>query len=338
MIIKARRARYFGIVASIFLAALMSGCGGDEPTKPQMMTIYVKKGYKGIPNGSQTNPYPTITQGVGAAPEAATIIVMEGEYIEKEIKLKKGQRLISATPLGATITYSNNYYNLVQLFNCDGCEVRNFKFIFDPYRSLKDSLYCKKSNNAKLINNYFEGIGPYFDQCNGLIQGNKVDGLDGIGATPMAGSGELIVENNEIHCYNVGMYPSRGLLLGGVDYSARLIVRNNKVTGAMWAVPLGSSVNLVFENNVIEDNDEGIYIQGGNYSWAVLDFGGGAGGSQGRNSIRNNGIDLENESPVEIMAKNNRWSHNNAKDIDKYDILDDDENKGGKVIFEPFIQ
>ena len=82
----------------------------------------------------------------------------------------------------------------------------------------------------------------------------------------------------------------------------------------------------------------GIKIEGNcTYSWSLIDLGGEAGGSTGNNIIKGNGsFDLINESQLEIHVQYNEWDHNNVKDIDKYDIKDDDEGSGAKVIFKPF--
>jgi len=88
-------------------------------------------------------------------------------------------------------------------------------------------------------------------------------------------------------------------------------------------------------NNIIENNKEyGVRIMP---NPCEADFGGGKRGSTGGNIIRNNGkCDFLNESPSEIYAQHNTWTHSTEEEIDRYDIWDDDEGKGGKVIFVPF--
>jgi len=318
----------------------ISNCNNNLPTNEDTSVIYVKSGYVGQQKGTRTMPYSTITAAVNAAKENSTIVVLPGEYFEGEIKLKKGQKVISETPYAAEITYAKDY-DIFQLIKCDNCEVRNFKIVVEAYRNFSAAIYCENSKDIKIINNYCDGIGIYVDLCSGLVKENKIKAIGGIGAHPMAGSYELIVEDNEIYNYRIGEFHFVAMSIAGPDNSGRVIVRNNKILTCVRGIGISDDSNVILENNIVNDcEDTAISVWGyGPYSWTMIDLGGGPANGKGGNVFSHKGDtawDLINSSKMTVYAKYNKWTHNTANQIDKLDIKDDDEGSGGEVIFQPF--
>ncbi len=329
-----------GIIS--FVIININNCDNNLPTNEDTSVIYVKSGYVGQQKGTRSMPYSTITAAVNAAKENSTIMVLPGEYVEKEIKLKKGQKVISESPYEAVVSFPDNNYDIFQLKNCDNCEVRNFKIIGNSYRALKSSITCENSKDIKIINNYIDGPGIYVLLCSGLVKGNKIRDIGGIGAYPMAGNYELIVEDNEIYNYSIGDYKFSSMGIGGPKNSGRAIIRNNKITNCVRGIAITTDSNVILENNIVKDCEEWALILLG-YSihpWTMIDLGGGPANGKGGNIFSHKGSsswDFINRSKMKVYAKFNKWTHNNANQIDRYDIKDDDEGEGGEVIFQPFI-
>jgi hypothetical protein len=89
--------------------------------------------------------------------------------------------------------------------------------------------------------------------------------------------------------------------------------------------------------NITDNSHYGIRCMSGGVT--NPDLGNGAGGSPGKNAIRNNGsYDVVNESVNAIKAENNYWDHTTVSEIDGLDIYDDNQNPAyGAVDFEPFL-
>ena len=267
---------FFLFIPFVFLLS----CNHDLPTKPSGNIIYVGKSHSGPQQGTRENPYLTIASGVSAAKEGASIIVLPGDYIEKDIKLKKGQKVFSEEPNAAIVTNAADYYDLFVLYNCDQCEIRNFKIIWNiGGKGFKYPISCESSDSINISNNQFEGEGFYVSLCNGSIKGNKINGCSGIYALPITGKGDLLVENNDIYISSICYYIGFGMSFGGDTNSARMIVRNNTVSGISGGIDISSSSNVILENNTVINNQLwGIKIEGQwTYPWSMIDLGGGAG-------------------------------------------------------------
>lgn len=289
----------------------------------------------GKEDGSFNYPFTSITKGVNNAKEGARIIVRPGTYRETEIKMKRGQKLQGSGAVNTIIEKDGG--DLIILNN--DCEVSGFYIkTYIQNVPLGSAFVAENCENIKIFNNevyYSEGYTFFLKKASGYIFNNKLK----INKISVDYCTDLVIENNE--------FEGIPFIWHGIDYGVGItiigsspIIRNNHIfnfgSGMVITMALGDIVSspLIY-NNIIENNKEyGIRIS--EYP-CEADFGGGKRGCPGNNIIRNNGkCDLLNESPSEIYAKNNAWTHSTQEDIDRYDIWDDDEGKGGMVVFVPF--
>jgi hypothetical protein len=164
----------------------------------------------------------------------------------------------------------------------------------------------------------------------------------GIAMKVYSGSGE-IVGNNIIGGF-IGIYDRSGASVvayntisgsqTGVYTSGAGKYHHNIISGCSGdGMVLHGVRGPVEADSIVYNGGAGIRITTGS-----PDLGGGADSCNGDNVIRNNaGGDLINETDLLIKAENNYWDHQNAGEIDEYDIIDDDENAArGQVDFQPF--
>jgi hypothetical protein len=103
-------------------------------------------------------------------------------------------------------------------------------------------------------------------------------------------------------------------IIGRSDTTINVAADTNTVNGNTRGIRVDtivkSDVQASFSNNLVTDNTgHGIYIDDGSTLATVVDFGGGALGSSGNNSIFNNAgtevrVDLDGG---ELKAENNWW-------------------------------
>ena len=122
-----------------------------------------------------------------------------------------------------------------------------------------------------------------------------------------------------------------------VSDSSRVIIRQNtfRVQGMVPPLLCSDESYSVVQANIFEQGGMPVIME----LSAMGDFGGG-GDSNGNNDFSGQFPQevLRNATPNALMAENNTWRFNTAEEIDRYDIVDDDENAGfGMVDFEPFI-
>ena len=143
------------------------------------------------------------------------------------------------------------------------------------------------------------------------------------------GASEITILNN-LFTGNAG-----GIIVQG---TSKITIRQNtfRVLGIVPPLLCSDSSYSVVQENYFEQGEMPVTME----LSAKGDFGGG-GESTGNNNFDGQfpGEVLRNTTLNELKAEHNRWRYNTAEEIDRYDIVDDDENPGfGKVDFEPFIK
>jgi len=325
------------MVILIICLILVLSYGCSSPLSPDKSpdVVYVDINNKsGKEDGSFSHPFTSIAKGVQNAKEGATIIVRPGTYREMEIVMKRGQKLQGSGAENTIIERAG--YGLIVLNS--GCEVSGF-YIRSQWSGtiLDPAISGENCENIKIFNNkiyYPDGYAIRLRISSGSVLNNE---FNTIGANYCK---DLAIENNKIEGICVGW--RTGISCGiGIDIvGSSPTIRGNQINTCDYGIYITMAVGDVvssplIENNIIENNKVyGIRIAP---FPCEADFGGGKRGSNGGNIIRNNGkCDFLNESPSEIYAQHNSWTHSTEEEIDRYDIWDDDEGKGGKVIFVPF--
>ena len=186
-----------------------------------------------------------------------------------------------------------------------------------------------------------------------IVRGNTIDGADdGDGVeisittlTPNSIPVTILVEGNSIS--NVG---DAGIELSLTDWSdvdpnnVTVTVRDNFITGAAsdgvdYAVEDNDAFpGALFTCNTITGNQTGVYLSNSLSSSGIPDFGGGATGSPGYNTIMGNTtFDFFNEfDGTTISAQSNWWGTTSSSAIDA-NISDDNEGSGSEVDFSNFL-
>jgi hypothetical protein len=326
------------MVVLIICLILILGYGCSSPLSPDKSpdVVYVDINNKsGKEDGSFSYPFTSIAKGVQNAKEGATIVVRPGTYREMEIVMKKGQKLQGSGAENTIIERAG--YGLIVLNS--GCEVSGF-YIKSQWSGtiLDPAIKGENCENIKIFNNkiyYPDSVPIALERASGNIFNNEL--RTGIAADYCK---DLVIENNKIEGIPVGWRTGVSYGTGISIVGSSPIIRNNHIFNCGDGINISMAVGDVvssplIENNIIENNKVyGIRIAP---FPCEADFGGGKRGSTGGNIIRNNGkCDFLNESPSEIYAQYNTWTHSTEEEIDRYDIWDDDEGKGGKVIFVPF--
>lgn len=287
----------------------------------------------GKEDGSIFYPYTSIAKGVQNAKEGARIIVRPGTYRETEIWMKKGQKLQGS---GADNTIIEKMGDDLIILN-SGCEVSGFYIKTQiPNIPSRSALVAENCENIKIFNNevhYAEGYSIFLSRSSGHIFNNRLNKIS------VDYCQDVVIENNE--------FEAIPFIWQGIDYGVAIAVigssptiRNNLIfnyeSGIVITMAVGGAISspLIYNNTIEKNKEYGIRIS--KYP-CEADLGGGKRGSPGNNLIRNNGKwDLLNESPSEIYAKYNTWTHSTEEEIDRFDIADDDEGQGGMVFFVPF--
>jgi hypothetical protein len=325
------------MVILIICLILILSYGCSSPLSPDRSpdVVYVDINNKsGKEDGSFSYPFTSIAKGVQNAKEGATIIVRPGTYREMEIVMKKGQKLQGSGAENTIIERAG--YGLIVLNS--GCEVSGF-YIKSQWSGtiLDPAIKGENCENIKIFNNkiyYPDGYAIWLERSSGSVLNNEFNTISADYCK------DLTIENNKIEGICLGWRTGVSCGIGIVIVGSSPIIRGNQITKCDYGIDITMAVGDVISsplitNNTIENNKEyGVWIRP---FPCEADFGGGKRGSTGGNIIRNNGkCDFLNESPSEIYAQHNTWTHSTEEEIDRYDIWDDDEGKGGKVIFVPF--
>lgn len=322
-----------GIILLIFyLLFFLNGCSSPFSPDRSPEVVYVDiNNTTGKEDGSSAYPFRSISKAVTYAGEGATIIVRPGHYYEADITMKRGQKLQGSGAENTIIERAG--HDLIILRS--GCEVSGF-YIKSQWSGtiLGPAIYGENVENIQIFNNkfYYADSGAIrLEKASGRIFNNVLEDP----RKALGGIGVDYSENIEIFKNHFKNFYTAIIMAGASPKIYQNVITNCRVgIDIGWAVGDVPSSPSIYENT-IENNDEyGIRIRP--YP-TEADLGGGKRGSPGGNVIRNNGkYDLLNESPSEIYAQNNTWTHSTEEEIDKFDICDDDEGKGGKVIFVPF--
>ncbi len=143
-----------------------------------------------------------------------------------------------------------------------------------------------------------------------------------------AGGTNLLIENCEF-VVDDGLALERGIDL--LDNSSGATVRNCKLTGFDIGLRITNTCDALVEGCTIEGNEEGIEVRAEDSAGSLTpDFGGGARGSAGGNTIRNNtecGLSIELDHPV--FARFNTWGNDPPVAGTDYCVVGD-----GGVIYE----
>ncbi len=324
------------MVILIICLILVLSYGCSSPLSPDKSpdVVYVDINNKsGKEDGSFSHPFTSIAKGVQNAKEGATIIVRPGTYREMEIVMKRGQKLQGSGAENTIIERAG--YGLIVLNS--GCEVSGF-YIRSQWSGtiLDPAIQGESVENIKIFNNniyYPDSSSIFLENASGEILNNHLNKM------LISKCQELKIENNNIKGIPKTFAGTLTYGIGILIISSSPIVRNNYIHNCDIGIDISTMEGVpsspTIYNNKIEDNKSyGVWIRP---LPCEADFGGGKRGSNGGNIIRNNGkCDFLNESPSEIYAQHNSWTHSTEEEIDRYDIWDDDEGKGGKVIFVPF--
>lgn len=326
------------MIKTIVILILITNFACSSPFSPSNYSdsdiVYVDvNNSSGQEDGSIFYPFTSISKAVSQAKEGARIIVRPGTYRETEIWMKKGQKLQGS---GADHTIIEKMGDDLIILN-SGCEVSGF-YIKTQIRNIpsRSVLVAENCENIKIFNNeihYAEGYSIFLSRSSGHIFNNRLNKIS------VDYCQDVVIENNE--------FEAIPFIWQGIDYGVAIavigsspIIRKNHIfnyeSGIVITMAMGGIISSpLISDNIIEKNREyGIRIS--NYP-CEADIGGGKRGSPGNNIIRNNGKwDLLNDSPSEIYAKYNTWTHSTEEEIDRFDIADDDEGQGGMVFFVPF--
>jgi hypothetical protein len=143
-----------------------------------------------------------------------------------------------------------------------------------------------------------------------------------------AGGINLLIENC-VFAVNDGKTLDRGINL--FDNSEGAIVRNCTLIGFDIGLRITNECDVLVEGCTIEGNEEGIEVRSEDSPGSLMpDFGGGARGSAGGNTIRNNtecGLSIELDHA--IFAKYNTWTNEPPEPGTDYCVIGD-----GGVIYE----
>jgi len=326
------------MVILIICLILILSYGCSSPLSPDRSpdVVYVDINNKsGKEDGSFSYPFTSIAKGVQNAKEGATIVVRPGTYREMEIVMKKGQKLQGS---GAENTIIERAGHDLIILN-KGCELSGF-FIRQErtWPPIGAAVSGENVENVRILNNkilHRSGWPLFLENVSGIVSNNQINGI-GLGYCK-----EILIENNLIEGTLLGSRTGEVLYGTGISIiGSSPTIRNNRILNLGIGIDISMAVGNVvssplIENNIIENNK--VYGVRTAPFPCEADFGGGKRGSTGGNIIRNNGkCDFLNESPSEIYAQYNTWTHSTEEEIDRYDIWDDDEGKGGKVIFVPF--
>jgi len=292
------------LLAFAALAALLAGCGDDDPAAPSDPTptvIHVNgtTGNDTTGTGSAAAPYQTITMGLSVAESGDIVEVAPGLY---------GYRVAESFPLnirdgvilagtdsqrcGIAADTDAQSVGLFIFMQCDDCEVRNFTFRDFTIGDTK--------------------LGYYFnmDGCNGALV-DSVHCLLGTNYATFRISDDngSTIQNSLIQNSTPANWVNRGITLLNSNTTFRNVTVNGFDEGLFIARP--GKAPLV-EGCVFTNNNDGVSIYGGGdiSDQSNPDFGGGArSGIGGNHFYDNQRTGLRNLTLHTIYARFNTWTN-----------------------------
>lgn len=334
-----------------------------SPTEiPTDMYVDVNNGSDESGDGSQNNPYKTITKAVSMADISSThnnIYLESGVYTSSsgenfpltldKIDLIGNPDYPSQVEVSGKITVSNgevigiHFYQTLTADEDALIQKNRFTgignqavYIFDT-STIKDNTF---ENNGTAIRGYvLIDNGPVEISNNTFVENN------GYAITGEFEVKDVLIDSNQIEASGSGIDIC---LSSRENYEA--VIRNNDISVEYHSIEL----SLHHEGEVlIEENDASgreILIRGG--SSATIDMGGGSLGSSGNNVFKQTESSgyygdyylVSHELPAysgTIYAKNNTWKDSSGNEIQPPDVLKGPadtghfyiENKGNKIIF-----
>ncbi len=312
-------------------------------------------------DGSEEKPFPTIHEAVEVAPAGSTIRIRPGRYYESNVQLKEGMVVEGDPPLEAEVCEGMPGLSILKL--ADRVRVEGLKFCseFSLYLSeVGDALYFEPNHTTDppihftIRNNVFSTAYVQITYASGEISNNVFKDGSALYFGIAPGEEARIFQNTfqGIH-YIRPDYPMLCASLGQTSENPEedshiIYFHDNTIENCGKGVSITAVTHIKFEKNIVRDNAvQGIEIFScGDNTRGKIDLGGGAYGSVGQNIIQNNGWDKDNEFlsgynfydftyykacndvtqfPI-ISARYNIWDHDTVKDVDRYDVYDDDED------------
>jgi hypothetical protein len=248
-------------------------------------------------NGCINLPFKTLTHAISVVDSGETIVAQPGVYDEAN-----GEDFpLECSTYDVTITG----------MDWEQCIIRGhgggYQSVFNPHRAgttiRKFTLEQGPPAEETQITVYVWGPGVRLDSLRvteraryEIVRGDHTGGRD------------LVIENCHFVIDDSQMLDNGITLL---DDSNGAIIRNCTLTGFNIGIQVIENCDVLVENCLIEDNDEGIVVRHETTSGSLNpDFGGGARGSAGGNIIRNNatcGLSIQLDHTV--YAKFNIWNN-----------------------------
>ncbi|MFH1101497.1 MAG: C25 family cysteine peptidase [Methanobacteriota archaeon] len=248
-----------GVFTIILTVTDFKGNKGINTTMIQInpSTVWVDDDNRMPPwDGTESDPFPTITMALEIVNEGGTIYVKEGTYLE-DISISRSVNLIGLDTENTCIL-GGEYRNdgaLINIFFCEWVNITGFSIRANARYAGGLSLFY--SNHVTLTNNIIGPILPWDEPLYGV---------------DLIASSACIIDHNQINNNGVGVY---------MYQSYDNIITRNTISQNTWAMSLDDSyTNKIYHNNFISnpcfpmDNggnqwDNG-YLDGGNY-WSDFD-------------------------------------------------------------------
>ncbi|UCE08206.1 MAG: right-handed parallel beta-helix repeat-containing protein, partial [bacterium] len=221
--------------------------------------IYVNETNTGFEDGSQSNPYNTINEGIIHANDGDTVVVCGGIYHEK-VEVNKGVFLKGSGAQTTTIEAGSDtefedytiHLNTQHACGISGFTVTNKSYGFIMGVLLLDTPVAVITKNKIIANEMWPGLLISWSNANGgILQGNYLHG--GGDCLEIKNSSDLLIQNNRFVSKTVGAYALSG------DHS-QVTIRGNRfeLGSAVVGVRIMNSSEGFIQNNVIES-----VVQGG---------------------------------------------------------------------------
>ncbi|OFW50585.1 MAG: hypothetical protein A2163_03005 [Actinobacteria bacterium RBG_13_35_12] len=295
--------------------------------------IYVDIGNtSGIEDGTQTNPFNSITEGIEAVTSGKSVMVAAGTYneqliINKNIALQGASRdntFITGSGLtGNLITIEANYVTITS-FTIDGDSSTNVGIYFDNYSFIN-------INNNLIKNNKDYGI-SYINSAP-IIEDNIIESNSSCGIK-VATNGAGIIRNNSI------ISNQHGIRTYG---DSRPEINRNNINNNNTGIYCRESATPIISYNTISNNTGyGILIDNNLGNLVNPDIGGGNRQSDGQNKIIGNHIHgVSNKTTHNIYAKYNWWGDAAGPKYPYHTSSSGDwaywDKAGGDIIFTPYL-
>lgn len=312
---KATKILFFVLVLSISWSILPEGALAQT-------TYYV--------DASGGGDFLTIQDALTAASDGDTIVVRDGTYTENILFVTKELTIRSENGY-ATTTVVSASGDHVFLASAANVTIEGFT-IYGATNLQKYAISVGLKNNCRIANNRcgydathknYYGISLYSD--NSVVTNNicnyNIDGGIGVHSS-----------NNITVTSNTSRYNGSGFVMSSVDTVS--VTNNNFSDNNNWGAGTITVTNVTFRGNLIENNGSwGIMIDTG----PVPDLGANDLADKGRNTIRNNGIDVYNNTSSSVNAYYNYWGVITAAEIEDHIYDDNDDGSKGAILFNPWL-